>query len=127
MKRLHLCAAAVLAAAALGAQAQGATYECGGVGQGDQERIKAQAASHHALLTFAESGGAYVADVDVRVLDSRGGEVLSARCDGPLMLLDLPRPGRYRVIATLNGEPRERTLTVGKGTARAVFVWPTRG
>lgn len=131
MNVLSIIAAAALAAAAPSAQAQGAAYQCGGVGQGDQERIKAEAATHDALLTFAESSGAYLADVDVRILDSRGGEVLSVRCEGPLMLLDLPAPGRYRVIATLDGEQRERPLVIGKGKgkgpARAVFVWSARG
>lgn len=123
MNSWHILTAAALATAALCAQAGGAAYECGGVGQTEQERMKAQAASHHALLTFADRGGAYVADVDVRVLDSRGGEVLRAQCDGPLMLLDLPAPGKYRVIATVDGVQREQALTIGKGAARAVFVW----
>jgi hypothetical protein len=123
MNSVHLLTAAAFALAALTAQAGDAAYECGGVGQVDAERIKAEAAKHHALLTFADRGGAYVADVDVRVIDSRGGEVLRAQCDGPLMLLDLPAPGKYRVVATVDGVQREQALTIGKGTVRAVFVW----
>jgi hypothetical protein len=126
MNRLRILTAAAAVCTMFAAQAADAAYMCGGVGQADQERMKAQIADHDAFLTFAQQGGAYLADVDVRVVDSRGSEVLRGRCDGPLMLLDLPAAGKYRVIATVDGEQRDKTINVGRGTARAVFVWPAR-
>jgi hypothetical protein len=126
MNALRIVAAAAVAAAPFAAHAAQAAYACGGVGQGEQERMKAQAANHDAFLTFAQQGGAYLADVDVRVVDSRGAEVLRVRCDGPLMLLDLPAAGTYKVSATVDGQARDKTIHVGRGTARAVFLWPAR-
>jgi hypothetical protein len=123
MKRLALALA--LAQAGVLAFAQGApTHLCGGITQDEAQVLKAQARDHALMLTFAESNGAYLADVDVQIRDSRGAVALSTRCAGPIMLVDLPA-GRWRVSATVNGQSREQTVTTARGrTARATFVWP---
>jgi hypothetical protein len=105
------------------APARSAGFQCGGVGQDEQQQMKAQASQHDALLTFAVSTGAYLADVDVRISDSKGAVVLEGKCDGPLMLVDLPGQGSYRVRATAKGKTQTRTLAVGGKPAHAVFVW----
>ena len=104
--------------------ASGANYICGGIGQDDQQAIKAQAAGHSLMLTFAADSGAYLADVDVRITDSKGAVVLAAKCGGPIMLVDLPGKGTWHVRAQANGEVREKTITAGSGTARATLLWP---
>ena len=81
-----LAGAAALAQAAdvhaSGAGAQAAAFQCGGVGVGEQDRMKADAANHALMLTFATPGGAYVADVDVEI--RRGAQVvLRGHCGGP--------------------------------------------
>lgn len=102
-----------------------AAFVCGGVGNDQQEAIKAQAANHDLMLTFAVSSGAYLADVDVQVRDAKGNVVLAARCGGPIMLVDLPARATWRVTAQVNGQVREKTLTAGGGTrAQATFTWP---
>lgn len=106
-------------------RAGGASYVCGGIGVGEQQAIKAEAGKHDLMLTFAVSSGAYLADVDVQVKDAKGGVVLSAKCDGPIMLVDLPAKGTWRVTAQANGQTRQKTVTAGAGrVARATFVWP---
>ena len=50
----------------------GATFECGGVGLEEQQRMKAAASNYHLMLTFAVSSGAYLSDVDVEIKDSKG-------------------------------------------------------
>ena len=119
-----LCLALLLAATAAAASAQG--FTCGGVGVDEQQRMKAAAGSHDLMLTFATSSGAYMADVAVRIQDRRGASVVQASCDGPIMLVDLPGPGSYRVTATAAGASRQRSVTVshGKRPARATFIWP---
>ena len=118
----------VLAASCTLAIAQGtgpgARFVCGGVGLADQARMKAEASGYDAMLTFATSSGAYMADVDVRITTADGRTVLQAKCDGPLMLVDLPGKGRYRVTATAEGKARQKDITVGERTSRAVFTWP---
>jgi hypothetical protein len=123
--RPPLCLAALLlSAASFAASAQ--TFVCGGVGLDEQQRIKAEAGSHDLMLTFATSSGAYMADVAVRIQDRRGATVLDARCDGPILLADLPGPGTYRVTATAAGASRQRSVSVarGKRPAKATFIWP---
>jgi hypothetical protein len=119
-----LTGAATLAPAAP-ASSRAASFICGGISQPEAQTLKAQARDHDLMLTFAESGGAYLADVDVRISDSRGRIVLSGTCDGPIMLVDLPGAGRWRVSATSNGQTRQKTIaTSGGRTARATLLWP---
>ena len=105
-------------------KAGAASYVCGGVGFDEQQAIKADARKHDLMLTFAESTGAYLADVDVQIANAKGGVVLSTRCDGPIMLMDLPG-GTWRVTAQINGQIRQRTISTRPGRlSQAVFTWP---
>ena len=102
-----------------------AGFRCGGVGQGSQQQMKAEAAQHDALLTFAETSGAYLADVQVQIRDGKGAVVLEAKCDGPLMLVDLPAKGTYQVSATPSDgrKMQSKKLVAGGKPARLVFAW----
>jgi predicted secreted Zn-dependent protease len=100
-------------------------YICGGVAQDEQQSMKAQAPQHDLMLTFAISTGAYLADVDVQIKDRNGATVLSARCDGPMMLVDLPANGRFHVTAQVDGLTREKTVATHHGRlSRATLIWP---
>jgi hypothetical protein len=102
-----------------------ASFVCGGVGVDEQQSMKAAASQHDLMLTFAVSNGAYLADVDVQIKNSQGAVVLSARCGGPIMLVDLPSGGSWSVTASSNGEARQKTLSAGAGRhAQATFIWP---
>jgi hypothetical protein len=103
--------------------ATAASFRCGGVGEDEQKQIKAEAAQHDMLLTFAAPSGAYLADVDVEI-SSAGKTVLQAHCDGPLMLVDLPGKGSYQVKAVLNGREQVKTVTLRSRPARLSFIWP---
>src|SRR5688572_21383774 len=81
-----------------------ASYRCGGVGQLEQSEFKQEAAQHDAFVTFATPHGAYLAGIDFKVTTSDGREILQGHCDGPLMLLDVPRHGTYRIHAELDGK-----------------------
>lgn len=107
------------------AGSSGATYECGGVGLEEQQRMKSAASGYHLMLTFAVSDGAYLSDVDVEIKDGKGNSVLATKCDGPIMLVRLPGRGNWRVSATANGQSRQKTISAGSGrVVRATFVWP---
>lgn len=102
-----------------------ASFVCGGIGQAEQDQMKADASRHDVALTFARDNGAYLADIDVQIRDANGTVVLATRCGGPIMLVDLPTRGTWHVTARSKGEPREKTLVAGAGhTAQATFVWP---
>jgi hypothetical protein len=74
-----------------------------------------------AKLVFAETSGAYVADVDVEIRDGRGRVVLQASCPTPWLLVDL-QPGRYTVGATYEGEQRTAQLTVPRSGQVATTI-----
>jgi hypothetical protein len=114
--------------------ADGVTYICGGVGKEEASYMKREAKKHDMLLTFAGKDGEFLADVNVAIKDAKGNTVLETTCDGPMMLVDLPKGGKYRVHAVANGYPIDQTVTVAKAPGQkraqqvaAVFLtWPTR-
>lgn len=122
-----LPAVLALAAPQAGAAANPAQYQCGGIGIDESTRMKAEAGQHDMMLTFATDTGAYLADVGVTIADSQGAAVLTARCSGPIMLVDLPGAGRYQVTARYGGVAKVQTVSVGqrKG-AGGTFVWPAK-
>jgi hypothetical protein len=81
----------------------GITYVCGGVGSGEAASMKQAAPQYDLMLTFATKSGEYLADVNVDISDARGRSLLNTACDGPIMLVDMPKAGRYRVRAELAG------------------------
>jgi hypothetical protein len=102
-----------------------ASFVCGGITQPEAEAMKAQARGHDLMLTFAAATGAYLADVEVQIADARGHTVLNGTCDGPIMLVDLPSAGTWRVTARVDGVTRRKTISARRGsTARATLVWP---
>jgi hypothetical protein len=110
---------------------RGITYICGGVGQEEVSYMKREAKNHDALLTFADNKGDYVADVNIALKDAKGNSLLETRCEAPMMLIDLPGGGKYRVHADVNGRVVERTLSVSKEpgkkakpAAAVVMTWP---
>ena len=106
----------------------GLRYLCGGVGLDESEYMKAQARSHGLLMTFATSDGSYLAKVHVDIADNRGKPLMSVDCDAPMLLVDLPRGDRYRILAQAEGASLSRSASVKSGGgSRAVFVWPTQG
>ena len=98
----------------------------GGIGERGQESVQALGKGMGLELVFAEARtGHYVADVDVRIADRHGRQVLHADGADPLLFADL-QPGTYRVAATFDGRSMERTVSVpGHGQRRVVFHWPT--
>src|SRR5690606_35453665 len=104
------------------------TWMCGGVGAGEAGYMQQQARNFDLKLSFASAGGAYLADVDVDIRGPQGESVLQAKCEGPIMLVDLPRSGAYRITADIDGFAQTRTVRMsagGKRTARNVVVtWP---
>jgi len=99
------------------------SYQCGGVGQSEQVRFKAEAHHHDALVTFATRAGAYVADVDFRLTRPNGVLVLQGTCDGPLLLFDVPDAGPYRLEAEFDGHSQSKTIHLGPKTSRLSFLW----
>lgn len=103
----------------------GLRYLCGGIGMDESDYMKSEARSHGLLMTFATTDGSYLAKVHVDIADSRGKPLLSVDCDAPMLLVDLPRGERYRILAQTGGASLSRRASVKSGGGnRVVFVWP---
>ncbi|MFC7515026.1 hypothetical protein ACFQUU_08420 [Herbaspirillum sp. GCM10030257] len=106
------------------------TYLCGGIGEEETNFMKQEAKGYDLMLTFAARDGAYLADVNVTISGPNGASLLQARCDSPILLVDLPKSGSYRVTADAAGHSLQRQVKVDakrKGSrhlTQAVLVWP---
>lgn len=103
----------------------GFTYLCGGIGSDEAAQMKQSARDYDLMLTFASGKGNYLADIDVDI-SGKGDASLQATCDAPIMLVDFPKGGSYRIKATANGKTLTRNTSVksGKGHKALVMVWP---
>jgi hypothetical protein len=106
----------------------GVTYLCGGVGKEEASYMKQHGRDHDLLLTFATRKGEYLADVNVAIEDARGQPVLNTTCDGPLMAVDLPKSGTYRIHAEAGGQMLDRSAHVNvkrrMASAAVMMTWP---
>lgn len=134
-----LCAGAVLALAAAGAQAavynppihvaHGIEYMSGGVGSDEAELMRVVEPRWPAVFEFSVKdgkGAAFAADVVLTVRDAQGHVVLDqVHSAGPYLMARLD-PGRYTVDAVLAGQKIQREISVrGPGTSvKSVFEWP---
>ncbi|MBC7857613.1 MAG: hypothetical protein H7Z39_02320 [Burkholderiaceae bacterium] len=105
----------------------GITYLCGGIGAAEAAQMKREAANYNLMLTFAESSGAYMANVSVDIADARGKPILRTVCDAPIMLLNLPTAGSYKITADVNGNPISKTVRArpGRRGASVGMTWPS--
>jgi hypothetical protein len=103
----------------------GITYVCGGVGSEEAERMKRAARDYDLMLTFATKTGSYVSDVQVAIADARGRSLLNTSCNGPIMLVNLPKGGRYHIRGESEGRAASGDVLVRpgkKGTALHLVV-----
>ncbi len=134
-----LCAGAVLALAAMGAQAtvynppihvaHGIEYMSGGIGADEAELMRVVEPRWPAVFEFSVKdgkGAAFAADVVLTVRDAQGNAVLDqVHSAGPYLMARLD-PGRYTVEAVLAGQKIQREISIrGPGTSiKSVFEWP---
>lgn len=98
-------------------------YVSGGVGLDESTALKREAPRWPLSLRFTGPTSDYLADVHVRIVGPRGGEVLNADSMGPYLLVKLP-PGRYAVHASYKDREQMHMVTVSaQPGARADFYW----
>ncbi len=111
----------------------GLAYVSGGVSQQELQALRSERSQYSFWLTTAAKGsGAHLADVMVRITDSRSGRVvLEHKMAGPYLMVDLP-DGRYTVEATVpqsrSGGPETKRTTVsinGNGLRQSVMYFDT--
>jgi len=117
-----------VAAVQTGTVDNGVRYAMGGVGLGEREELRTMFGDYNLWVSTAARNGNYLADVDVRVVDERSGDVmLQGAVNGPWLLAELP-PGRYIVQATSpDGVALSRHVQVGRnGLQRALLSFRQR-
>jgi hypothetical protein len=105
----------------------GVSWVCGGVGDEQQALMKSLASRYDMMLTFAAQNGAYLADVGVSIVGDKGRVLLQTECNGPLMLVDMPQGGQYRIRAQADGYEVARTVQVRENPQQfspVVMTWP---
>jgi hypothetical protein len=114
-----------LAQPATSGPARGVEYVTGGVTKDEADQLRQQAASFTLEVQFArrtEAGNAFAADVQVRILDASGRTVMEVPSAQPILLANVP-PGRYTVEATLEGQTKRASVTVGRGHSAVTLLW----
>src|SRR5688500_18818369 len=95
----------------------------GGVSLNARDNLRTQERDANVKLVFALNTGNYVADVHVKVVDSKGKVVIDDVSNGPWMLAKLPS-GSYTATATYNGKAVTQRFSAGSGLRTAQFRWP---
>jgi hypothetical protein len=105
-------------------QAQGdITFVSGGVGLDEVDTINRLKPNYNLHLLFVVSSGEYLSDIEVAIFDKKGNIYLQAVSLGPFMLVNL-KPGSYYVKAQLDGQVRQKKVTVTGHKAKSLsFIW----
>lgn len=106
-----------------GGAAQGVASLSGGVGESERQAMLEQQGQYNFwLTTAAKRSGAYLAGVQVRIIDQRTRQaVLEQTLDGPWLLAALA-PGRYLVEARYSDDAGANEQTVRQQTTLAPRV-----
>ncbi len=101
----------------------GIRYASGGVGAGERDELRAMSDQFNLqVMSAMQGGGEYLADVGIKIMDSKGATVLSATSKGPYFLAQLP-PGSYTVEVSAKDQSQKQAAQVGKSQAQLNFYW----
>ncbi|MES2298741.1 MAG: hypothetical protein V4582_16980 [Pseudomonadota bacterium] len=116
------------AVAPTAASDNGVSTLCGGIGVDEAAHMRRSAPDYQLMLTFAETDGAYLADVDVEIADAGGQALLHTSCDAPILLVNFPNSGSYRITASVADHAITRLVRVPARRAHnaLALVWPRR-
>jgi hypothetical protein len=102
----------------------GIPYVSGGAGTEEIDQLRSMEKDFNLKMVFALTSGAYLAEVNVSILDAGNKVVLDTLAEGPWFLVRLP-PGTYQVNASYRANVEHRTVAVGAGTLSTVELrWP---
>jgi hypothetical protein len=97
------------------------SYVSGGIGHDEAEALRHDESQWPLAMGFFGPTSDYLADVHVRIADSKGTELMHADSRGPYMLVKLPA-GSYNVYARYKSEERHQVVNVsGNGHERVSF------
>lgn len=98
----------------------------GGVGADELEAVQSEKARFNVRVLFSETGGAYVSDVKVSLLNKKGEEIAATQSEGPILLIRL-KPGSYTIKASVSGATKTQKFTVpAKEPVRVHVAFPLK-
>ena len=105
------------------------TYISGGIGEDEAEAMKAESKSWPLSIEFSEhlvSQDLWVAQVYLRILDSKGKTLFDTTVDGPIFLGKVP-PGNYELLATYQEVTKRRVIEIKQGQhIKESFNWQSK-
>ena len=105
------------------------TYISGGIGEDEAAAIKAESKSWPLSIEFSEhlvSQDLWVAQVYLRILDSKGKTLFDTTVDGPIFLGKVP-PGNYELLATYQEVTKRRVIEIKQGQhIKESFNWQSK-
>ena len=105
------------------------TYISGGIGEDEAAAMKAKSKSWPLSIEFSEhlvNKDLWVAQVYLRILDSKGKTLFDTTVDGPIFLGKLP-PGNYELLATYQEVTKRRVIEIKQGQhIKESFNWQSK-
>lgn len=100
------------------------SYQTGGVGQEEIDKLRQSEADYNTQFSFANaSDRAYLNNLQVQVLDAQQHVIFEDSEVGPLLYLQLA-PGTYKLKATSNEVEKALTFTIKDGASYSdVLTW----
>lgn len=102
-------------------------FASGGIGEDERQALAAMANDYNLKLIFAsKASGAYLADISVSVVSTKGTKILDAVSDGPWFFAKLPA-GRYKITAVAEGRSVVQQAVIGSERQTQLhFYWPAQ-
>ena len=105
------------------------TYISGGIGEDEAAAMKAESKSWPLSIEFSEhlvGQDLWVAQVYLRILDSKGKTLFDTTVDGPIFLGKVP-PGNYELLATYQEVTKRRVIEIKQGQhIKESFNWQSK-
>jgi hypothetical protein len=101
----------------------GVMYVNGGIGNEEQEALKAMRKEYNLQLTFATKGsGEYMSNIHLSIENKSGMTLFNSKGIGPLFLIQLT-PGTYQVTAKSRDMIQTKTVSVGNSGIKDLFFY----
>lgn len=102
----------------------GIAYVVGGVGTDERQAMRSAYKHYKLRVEVAEKGGAYTADMQLKLLKPDGQTLVDVLIDGPWLLVDVPS-GEYVLAVVKDGRHFRQKIKLGnEAQQHVVFVWP---
>ena len=97
----------------------------GGIGDEELEQLKSTSSNYSLHLQIIGTGGEYVSDLAVRIVDAKGAQLLALNDAGPYLYVTL-KPGQYTLEYSYLGSNERTTVTVpATGSVKKTIQLPS--